>query len=161
MFAPGVSQLRRNLVNYALVTVLTNGNATSIVNKYSKNYGMQGYFVDNCPWDTSFWNITGLSADDYNFRVAGIRANWSYQGDYTKDEPTGFWPEIYNAVEDSIDANFSRQLYSDSDGVMRAVIAGEADMTDAYWTVGTTWNNMPAVELYDWSCIVLGSDSVF
>jgi hypothetical protein len=161
MFAPGVSQLRRNLINYALVTVLTNGNVTSIESKYTKNYGMQGVFVDNCPWSTAFWNITGLSPDDYNFRVAGIRANWGYQGDYTKDEPTGFWPEIYNAIEASIDANFTRQLYSDSDGVMSAVIAGEADITDAYWTVSTTWNSMPAVELYEWSCIVLGSNSVF
>jgi hypothetical protein len=123
---------------------------------------MQVVNINDCSWDTSAWNVTGLSPDDYNFEVAGIRANWGYQGDYTKDDPTGFWPEVYSAIEASIDANFTRQLYSDSNGVMEAINEGEADITESYWTFGATWvDNKPVVELFDWSCIVLGTDSVF
>lgn len=161
MFASGLSEQRRHLINRALVIVLTNGSAVSIETRYKDNYNMQVVNVNNCPWDTSMWNITGLSADDYNFRVAGIAANWGYQGNYTKDPPTGFWPELTNAIEASINANFIHQLYPDSAGVMAAIVSGEADMTDAYWTVGGSYGNQPLVELFEWSCIVLGTDTVF
>lgn len=161
MFAPGVSQKRRNLINRALVTFLTNGSATSIENYYAEAHGMEVVNVNDCPWDTSVWNISGLSSDDYNFRVACLEANWGYQGNYLLDDPTGFWPELYNGIEASIGANFTRLYYSGSNDVMAAIESDEADITEPYWTIGGIYKDQPRVELFKKSCTVLGTDSVF
>jgi len=161
MFAPGVSRLRRNLINRGLVIFLTNGSATSIQNEYAESHGMEVVNVHDCTWDTSAWDVTGLGANDYNFRVAGLQADWGYQGNYLPDDPTGFWPEVYNAIEASIGLNFTRQYYSGSDAVMMAIEADEADITEPYWTIGGSYKDQPRVALFEKSCTVLGTDSVF
>lgn len=161
MFAPGLSQARRYLINKAIVTFLTNGNMSNIDGSYEQSDGLDAVSVQDCPWDTSIWNSTGLTAEDYNFRIAGLLADWGWQGNYTAEDPTGFWPEIYNAIEDAVGANFTRVYYDTSDEIMAAIEANEVDITEFYWTLGGVFQGQPRTELFEASCTVLGVDSVF
>jgi len=161
MFAPGVSHLRKKLINRGLVLFFTNGIATSIQNEWAASHGIETVNVHDCTWESSAWNVTGLSAHDNNFRVASILADWGYQGNYFPEDPTGFWPEVYNGIEASSGLNFTRQYYSGPDEATMAIKADEADITEPYWSFGGSYKGQPRIELFDKSCTVLGTDSVF
>ena len=53
------------------------------------------------------------------------------------------------------------RVYSDSQGVMDAVIAGETDLTEIYWTVPAYYNGRARQEHMELGCSVLGTESVF
>ena len=65
--------------------------------------------IQDCPTDASLWNVSGLTTEDYNFRVGGFQSNWGYQGNYQLDPATGFWPEFYNIIESAAGATFTRR----------------------------------------------------
>ena len=124
--------------------------------------GLELVNVQDCPWDTDYWNTTAIDDDDLSFTVAALGPyDWGYQGNYSRPNPTGFWPDYYTLIEKAAGVTFTRVYYSSSDGVMAALANNSADMTEPYWTLGGTYNNRPRIEIFERSCTCVGTDSVF
>eukprot|EP01066_Platyproteum_vivax_P003978 Platyproteum_vivax@DN14992_c0_g1_i1.p1 len=66
--------------------------------------------------------------------VGSPRANWGPDGDYTKQVPTGFWPELLNSVLGEIGHFYSKNINIERrhDGIWKGIDSGVADMADVY-----------------------------
>jgi len=99
-------------------------------------------------------------------RIAALGPyNWGNAGDYTKEKPTGFWPELLSAIEyhfqNSTGIGFERVFAMTSDAAMAMVDSGIADATEPYWTVDAYYNGRSRQHTFAPSCTIHGYDSTF
>lgn len=93
--------------------------------------------------------------------------DWGIDGNYTATPPTGFWVDYVSAIEAELqkeygqDVRIERQWHSSSDGVLGAVLRGDADFSEPYYTVDAFYNNRPRKSDFAMSCTTLGYDSTF
>lgn len=106
-----------------------------------------------------FYNITNQTV----IRVGALGPyNWHQDGDYTQNPPTGFWPSFYKGIDDIlVNHTLIRQWYPTSKAVMDALLAGEIDATEGYWTVDSFYEGNPRTWFFDPGCTTLGYESTF
>jgi hypothetical protein len=102
------------------------------------------------------------------FLVGGIGPfNWAQDGDYTKSNPTGFWPEFLDAMLEEFqiayggDIRFKRIYYSSSNAAMDALVNNAVHFLEPYWTVDAFYLDSPRIQVLRTSCTTLGYDSTF
>ena len=89
------------------------------------------------------------------------------QGDYTQENPPGFWPEYEEAVFDELrkayeNLKVTRVWAGSSKGVMDSIVVNKtADVTALYWTVSAFYNNRARTESLDMGCTTMGSQQWF
>lgn len=88
--------------------------------------------------------------------------NWHQDGDYTVTPPTGFWPSFFTGLQTIlVNHTLERRWYRTSSAVMDALLAGEVDVTEGYWTVDSFYQDNPRTWAFDAGCTTLGYESTF
>lgn len=88
--------------------------------------------------------------------------NWHQDGDYTQNPPVGFWPSFYDGIDEIlVNHTLMRKWFSSSAQVMDALMNGEIDATEGYWTVDSFYKDRPRTWSFDAGCTTLGYESNF
>jgi len=89
--------------------------------------------------------------------------DWHQDGNYTADPPTGFWPDFYGGLQEQLGDSYKleRVWYPSSAGVMDALVAGDVDVTEGYWTVDSFYHDEPRTWALNAGCTTLGYQSNF
>jgi len=93
-------------------------------------------------------------------------ANWGYQGDYTVEPATGFWPEYEAAIYEELNKEYGelqveRVWTGTSAGVIDSLLDGNASMIAPYWTVPAFYKDRARSHHMALGCTVLGTEQWF
>jgi len=98
-----------------LVRVMQSGEWETIVSRYSKMFAAS-WTCSPDPTQYPFPIYSSLTTADAlkvvldrgSLRVGGFSANWGSDGDYTASPPTGFWPDLLEAVVSKIRTAYNK-----------------------------------------------------
>jgi len=95
-------------------------------------------------------------------------SNWGIDGNYLVSPPVGFWPDYVDAVAAALASKYllprvlvNRTFHTSSNGVLAAVAAGNAHVSEPYFNLGGFYGGKPRGVALTASCSVLGYDSTF
>mmetsp|Transcript_35624 Transcript_35624/g.81652 ORF Transcript_35624/g.81652 Transcript_35624/m.81652 type:complete len:842 (+) Transcript_35624:44-2569(+) len=151
-------------VDAALVRIAANGDWERIVRSNSKWLAASW----TCTPDTEFYtfpDLANLTDDDVlkqvldrgELRVGGFEADWGRDGNYQLDDPTGFWPDMMNAImaqlrthygKDETTLTLRRVFLNSSPLILEALRSGlsasedqQIDMTEPYMLVSSFYTD--------------------
>jgi hypothetical protein len=161
-------------LNAAIVRVLKNGKDRKIA---ERNSPFEFLAVHSCratestmksfPYpmaNQSSGILKSVLEGNREFLVGGIGPfNWAQDGDYTKNPPTGFWPEFLDAMLEEFqsaygsDIKFKRIFYASSNSAMDALNNNAVHFLEPYWTVDAFYMDAPRIQVLRTSCTTLAS----
>jgi len=157
------------LVDAGFVRAAENGTIVDLEQSYDRD----SVEIHNCRTNDpgrfpfpSAKNATGRLAAAYArgyLRVGALGpSDWGVDGNYTADPPTGFWPEVLDAIGHGVlghtGLSFRRVFFGSSDEVMQAVLDGSVDVTEPYWTVSSWYLGEARKYNFAMGCFVVGSE---
>ena len=114
---------------------------------------------------------TGVLADIVKSKTLKVAAlgpyDWGVDGNYTKAEPTGFWPDYVAAVASELSAGLGieiaveRAYSASSTGTLQLLLDGEAHISEPYFATNGFFGDLPRQDAFHMSCTTLGYDSTF
>ena len=170
------SQHLREAMDAATVRAIADGSYQALESQYFASNGFDSVAAFSCGIDVTKFpfpaaaDAQGLLAAVLargSLRVGALGpSNWGYQGRYTQDPITGFWPEYLEAILSKFGEAYpgialERVWNSSSDGVMESVLSGATDVTEPYWTVSGWFHGRARSEHLELGCTVLGTESIF
>jgi len=177
------SQHLREAMDAATVRVIADGSRQALEAQYFASNGADHLAAFSCGIDESKFpfpaaaDAQGLLAAVLargSLRVGALGpSSWGWQGRYTEDPITGYWPEYLQAIlgkfnEAYVDGTrlvsgiaLERVWNSSSDGVFESVLTGAADVTEPYMTVSAFYHDRARTEHLELGCTVMGSENIF
>jgi len=188
------SKTMMQAIDAAIVRVIAKGTYQQIEAKYFKSNGYESVAALTCSPTPDFFPFpvmvnetdTSMLKDMFDSGVLKVGslgkldavtgatgpAQWGYQGDYSANPPTGFWPEYEAAIFDELFTAYpaasngdpitvTRVWNASSVGVMDAVSDGGAHMTAPYWTVPAFYNDVTRHYDLSMGCTTLGTEQWF